>query len=116
MPRRSHASRTSRMAASKSPRTCRQSAPYASVCASFPVEILPLGTKTIARRPLCAAYAASDALVLPVDAQAMAPAPRRTACVIATVIPRSLKEPVGFSPSCLKKMPLRSYSRVAPSG
>ena len=40
--------------------------------------------------------------------QAIAVAPRRTACVTATVIPRSLNEPVGFSPSCLKKIPLRS--------
>src|SRR5213082_4112949 len=60
--------------------------------------------KTIARSPACAAYAASDALVLPVDAQATARAPRRLACVMATVMPRSLNEPVGFSPSCLKKM------------
>src|ERR1043165_34444 len=72
--------------------------------------------RTMARRPACAAYAASDALVFPVEAQATARAPRRRAWVIATVMPRSLKEPVGFSPSCLKKMPPRSYSLVAGGG
>ena len=38
--------------------------------------------------------------VFPVDAQATAAAPRRRACVTATVIPRSLKDPVGLCPSC----------------
>jgi hypothetical protein len=96
------------MAASKSPRTASASAPYASVCASLPLATLPAGTNTTAFSPACAAYAASDALVLPVDAHAIAVAPTRTACVTATVIPRSLNDPVGFSPSCLKSSPLRS--------
>ena len=51
--------------------------------------------------PACAAYAASDAEVLPVDAQATAVAPMRRAWVTPTVIPRSLNEPVGLWPSCL---------------
>src|SRR3954471_12942563 len=42
-----------------------------------------------------------DADVLPVDAQTTASAPRPTATDNATVIPRSLKEPVGLSPSTL---------------
>jgi len=40
--------------------------------------------------------AASDADVFPVDAQATARAPVRLAWVIATVIPRSLNDPVGL--------------------
>ena len=43
-----------------------------------------------------------EAEVFPVEAQATAVAPARTAWVTATVMPRSLKEPVGFSPSCLR--------------
>ena len=44
-----------------------------------------------------------EAEVLPVDAQAKAVAPWRTARVTATVMPRSLKEPVGLSPSTLSQ-------------
>ena len=46
--------------------------------------------------PACAAYAASEAEVLPVDAQATAVAPMRRAWVTPTVIPRSLNDPVGL--------------------
>ena len=49
-----------------------------------------------------AAYAAADALVLPVDAQMIAFAPSSTARLTATVMPRSLNEPVGFAPSTLR--------------
>ena len=38
-------------------------------------------------------------------------APSAAACVIAVVIPRSLKDPVGFSPSYLRK---RSTPKEAP--
>jgi len=48
------------------------------------------------------AYAAADALVLPVDAQITAVAPSCTAFEMATVMPRSLKEPVGLAPSTLR--------------
>ena len=48
------------------------------------------------------AYAAADALVLPVEAQTTISAPSSAAFEIARVIPRSLKEPVGFIPSNLK--------------
>jgi len=48
-----------------------------------------------------AAEAAAEAAVLPVEAQMTACAPRPAASLIATVIPRSLKEPVGFMPSNL---------------
>ncbi len=51
--------------------------------------------------PARAAYAAAAADVLPVDAQMTALLPSCRAMVIATVMPRSLKEPVGFSPSTL---------------
>src|SRR5450756_1489742 len=48
-----------------------------------------------------APYAASEAEVLPVEAQMSARAPWCLAQLTATVMPRSLNEPVGFSPSCL---------------
>jgi hypothetical protein len=57
---------------------------------------------TAQRRPALAAYAAAAAEVFPVDAQMTAFAPRSAALEIAIVIPRSLKEPVGFSPSYFK--------------
>ena len=56
---------------------------------------------TIANNIRYGSTAASDAEVVPVLAQATARAPMRRAWVIATVIPRSLKLPVGFIPSCL---------------
>jgi hypothetical protein len=53
--------------------------------------------------------------VLPVEAQTSAAAPRSTAFVTASVIPRSLKEQVGFSPSYFTKTsqppPTRALSR-----
>src|SRR5258706_8459897 len=61
-----------------------------------------MGTSTSAGNPANAAYAASDADVLPVEAQATAGAETRRAWVTATVIPRSLKEPVGFAPSSFR--------------
>ena len=45
--------------------------------------------------------AAAEAEVLPVDAQMMALLPSPAACVTATVMPRSLNEPVGLDPSNL---------------
>ena len=53
--------------------------------------------------PAFVAYAAADALVLPVDAQITALAPCPAATEIAVVIPRSLNEPVGLSPSNLSQ-------------
>jgi len=49
------------------------------------------------------AYAAALALVLPVEAQITAFAPSSAAFEIAIVIPRSLKDPVGFAPSNLSQ-------------
>ena len=54
--------------------------------------------------PARAAYAAADAEVLPVDAQMIASAPSASARVTATVMPRSLNEPVGFCPSHLSQI------------
>lgn len=56
--------------------------------------------KTIAGNPAVAAYAATEAEVFPVEAQATICAPTHSAWLVATVMPRSLNEPVGFSPSC----------------
>src|SRR3972149_9011170 len=60
---------------------------------------LPLGTSTAQVRPALPAYAAALALVLPVEAHTTAFEPSSTALLIASVIPRSLKEAVGFAPS-----------------
>ena len=49
--------------------------------------------------PAFAAYAAAAADVLPVEPQMTVLAPRAFALVIAIVMPRSLNEPEGFSPS-----------------
>ena len=63
--------------------------------------IFPSGTITAPRSPARAAYAAALAAVLPVEAQITASAPSPIAALTATVMPRSLNEPVGFAPSSL---------------
>ena len=70
-----------------------------------------------AGRPARAAYAAADAAVLPVEAQTTASTPSSSAFDNAIVIPRSLKEPVGFAPSHLSQtsLPRASDSRGAGS-
>ena len=72
--------------------------------------IFPSGTITAPRRPARAAYAAALAAVLPVDAHTTAWAPSATAADTATVIPRSLNEPVGLAPSTFSQTsaPVRS--------
>src|SRR5438874_3311324 len=52
--------------------------------------------------PARAAYAAAEAEVLPVEAQMIAPTSSASAFVTATVMPRSLNDPVGFWPSHLR--------------
>jgi hypothetical protein len=76
---------------------------------------LPSGTITAPRSPARAAYAAADAAVLPVDAQTTASEPSATAADTATVMPRSLNDPVGFAPSNLSQtsQPTRSDTRGA---
>src|SRR5688572_4016714 len=71
--------------------------------------------KTIEGSPAADAYAATDALVLPVEAQATIDAPTHLAWLTPTVMPRSLNEPVGFSPSCLNQTstPAKSLSRLS---
>jgi len=49
--------------------------------------------------PARPAYAAAEAAVLPVDAQTTPRAPAETARLTATVMPRSLNDPVGLLPS-----------------
>src|SRR3954447_23017176 len=65
--------------------------------------------------PARAAYAAALADVLPVDAHTTALAPSSAALEIATVMPRSLKDPVGFRPSYFNhtRAPRRSERRGA---
>jgi hypothetical protein len=68
-------------------------------CDSFPYAILPDGISTAQCNPALAAYAAKEAEVLPVDAQITDFTLSSKAFVTPTVMPLSLKEPVGFSPS-----------------
>src|SRR5205085_5660177 len=84
-------------------------------CTSLPLAILPASKITAQRIPARAAYATAEADVFPVDAQIKPWAPRSTALETATVIPRSLNEPVGFRPSHLIKTrpPIRSLNRDA---
>jgi hypothetical protein len=98
---RSASWRTSASASSKFPRSAITRAPCISAWASLPVAIFPSGTITAPRRPARAAYAAALAAVLPVEAQITASAPSSIAALTATVIPRSLNDPVGFAPSSL---------------
>ena len=60
---------------------------------------MPFGTSTAHVIPAFAAYAAALADVFPVDAQTTAFAPSSIALLIASVIPRSLNDPVGLAPS-----------------
>jgi hypothetical protein len=87
---------------SKLPLTCNSLAPWTSAWASLPSAILPCGTSTAQVSPARAAYAAAEALVLPVEAQMIAFDPSSTALETAMVMPRSLKEPVGLAPSTLR--------------
>ena len=64
--------------------------------------ILPSGTSTTHSMPALAAYAAAAAEVLPVEPQITVWAPLALALVMAMVMPRSLKEPEGLSPSYLR--------------
>ena len=73
--------------------------PTARTCTSLEDAIAPAGTTITASIPARAAYAEHDAAVFPVDAQTSRVTPRSTARVVATAMPRSLKEPVGFAPS-----------------
>ena len=59
----------------------------------------PSGRTTARRMPARPQYAAADADVLPVDAHTAAVAPSSSAFDTATVIPRSLNDPVGLAPS-----------------
>ena len=109
----SASSRTISRAWSKFPSRAITLAPCMRACASLPIAIFPSGTITAPRRPARAAYAAQLAAVLPVEAQMIASAPAPFARETATVIPRSLKLPVGFAPSNFKytSAPTRSESR-----
>ena len=101
MPGRSPSSRTISSAVSNVPRTGTTRAPWINACASLPSAICPSGITTAHSSPARPAYAAADADVLPVDAQITTLAPRSAALEMASVMPRSLNEPVGFIPSTL---------------
>ena len=83
------------------PSTCTTLAPCTIAWASLPWAIRPAGSSTIGSRPAFTAYADAEAEVLPVDAQTTARAPAPAAMLSATVMPRSLNEPVGLHPSTL---------------
>src|SRR6478736_4101468 len=71
--------RTISRQSSKLPSTWSSLAPCTSACTILPIAILPLGTITAQSRPA-----------------------RAAASVTATVIPRSLNDPVGLAPSTLR--------------
>ncbi len=106
---------TSASAWSKLPRSEITRAPCITACASLPRAILPSGTITAPRIPARAAYAAALAAVFPVEAQMIASAPWPFAHDTVTVMPRSLKLPVGFMPSTFRwvSTPIRSDRRGA---
>lgn len=81
----------------------------------MPSAILPRGTSTAETIPARTAYAAAEAEVLPVEAQMTAFAPSSLALVMAMVMPRSLKDPVGLAPSTFRwtSQPVRSESTCA---
>ena len=102
-------------ASSKLPRTCSTFAPCTSAWASLPSAMWPSGINTAQVSPARDAYAAADAEVLPVEAQTTAFAPSSTALEMARVMPRSLKDPVGFKPSSFNstRAPTRAERRGA---
>ena len=108
----SESSRAKLRQSSKFPSTWRSFEPWAIACASLPIAIFPCGTSTTGVIPALVAYAAALALVFPVEAQMTAFAPSSAALEIAIVIPRSLKEPVGFAPSNLIHTSLSSISEM----
>ena len=69
----------------------------------MPSATFPFGTSTAQVSPAFAAYAAADALVLPVDAHTTAFDRSSSAFEMASVIPRSLNDAVGFAPSYLSQ-------------
>ena len=72
--------------------------------------------KMIARiSPVAEQYTASDALVLPVEAQAARWAPTMRAWVKAAVMPLSLKLPEGFMPFVLQEQTARLHARHTPA-
>ena len=76
-----------------------------SAWASLPRAMWPSGMSTAQVSPARAAKAAAEADVLPVDAHTTALAPSSAALEMATVMPRSLNEPVGLAPSTFKQDP-----------
>src|SRR5215211_3029069 len=102
-PSSSAARRERRRASSKLPSIWTISAPWARTWTALPSAILPAGTTTKHFMPALAEYAEAEAAVLPVEAQTLARLPAATALERATVMPRSLKEAVGFIPSNFKK-------------
>src|SRR4051794_24267381 len=86
-----------------------------SAWASLPSAMYPSGMRTAHVRPALEAYAAALADVLPVDAHTTAFAPSSTALEMATVMPRSLNDPVGLAPSTFSQTcaPTRSDRRGA---
>ena len=94
--------RTMRRQSSKLPSTASSVAPCTIACTSLPAAILPAGRMTAQPRPARTAYAAAEAEVLPVEAHTTIWVPVPATLLIAIVMPRSLKDPVGFAPSTLR--------------
>src|SRR5699024_5142645 len=88
---------TASKASSKLPSISTISAPYIMACANLPKATFPFGITITALSPAFAAYAAADADVFPVEAQITILLPSSAALATAITMPRSLKEPVGFT-------------------
>src|SRR6185437_14261725 len=105
------------------PGTVCRSAPNVRIVARMPRGVVS-GAYTRTGRPAAAAYAASAAPALPAVGTTNPGTPSALARVTAALMPRALKEPVGFNPSSLiQKRPTPnsrdsspdSSSGVAPS-
>src|SRR3989449_6879301 len=92
------------MQASKSVGSDTVRQPEAIGCDNCSMLTLPFGRTTTPRIPSTwAAYAAMAAEVSPVEAQATWRTPRWRAHDTPALMPRSLNDRVGFSPSCLMR-------------
>ena len=97
-------SRTSRSASSKLPSMATTFAPYMKACASLPKAILPAGSSTMQAMPGARGVGGGGGGgIAGAGADHGLATPASTALEIATVMPRSLKEPVGLSPSYLNR-------------
>ena len=93
-----------------SPSTRMRSAPHTTTSAWFTIGA-SLGMTTVACTPATPAYAASAPPAFPADGITKLAAPSSMARLTATVMPRALKDPVGFRLSAFTSSWLIPYAR-----